>query len=73
MSIASAAAFIRFLRARDDLARQLGAPGSRVTYEVLCSAGREAGFMFDAPELAAAFRFDWAARRIHYAASGRAS
>jgi hypothetical protein len=73
MSIESAAAFIRFARSGDNVARQLGAPGACVTYDVLCAAGREAGFSFDAAELAAAFRFDWAARRIHYSCSGRAS
>jgi hypothetical protein len=73
MSIGSAAAFIRFIRSEQKLARQLCAHDAGMTYDLLCAAGRDAGFVFDAAELAAAFRFDWAARRIHYSSSDLAS
>jgi hypothetical protein len=73
MSIGSAVAFIRFMLSEQKLARQLCADDAGMTYDLLCAAGRDTGFFFDAAELAAAFRFDWAARRIHYSSSGPAS
>jgi hypothetical protein len=67
MSIASAASFIRHARSNDGVARRLAALGGGATYEALCAEGRAAGYDFDAAELAAAFRFDWTARYLHFA------
>jgi hypothetical protein len=52
MSIGAAAAFLRFVRSDDEFARRLAEPGAAITYDILCAAGREAGFSFEPAERA---------------------
>ena len=65
MTVASALAFIRVVRADDVLRARLAAM-TDPTAEDYCAS--EPGFAFSQAELSEAFRIDWTARWMHFQA-----